>query len=82
MSPRQRHIIASSSNVRDNVDSMERSKVVKASGPKPQQLAAPTLLQPGKDGIKRLATSTSCTGMQTGSEIRNLIYRIFLQPTK
>ena len=29
----------------------------------PQRLAASTLLQPGNDGIKRLATSTSCTGM-------------------
>ena len=33
MSPHQRHMIASSSNVRDGVDSMERSQVEKASGP-------------------------------------------------
>ena len=37
MSPHQRHIIASSSNVRDGVDSMERSQAEKASGPKPRK---------------------------------------------
>ena len=37
MSPHERHIIASSSNVRDGVDSMERSQVEKASGPKPRK---------------------------------------------
>ena len=37
MSPHQRHMIASSSNVRDGVDSMERSQVEKASGSKPRK---------------------------------------------
>ena len=65
-----------------NVARWRRHRVQSLERAYPQRLAAPTLLQTGKDGIKRLATSTSCTGILRGSEIRNLIYSIFLQPTK
>ena len=37
MSLHQRHMIAPLSNVRNGVDSMERSQVEKASGPKPRK---------------------------------------------
>ena len=87
MSPHQRHMIASPSNVCDGVDSMECSQVEKALGPKPQRSPPSTTgssnPSTAREGWNKATGNLNIMHWNAeGSEIRNLISSIFLQPTK